>query len=206
MRKSGYETLEAATGNDAISILKTRETVDAVVLDLQMPGMSGLELLEHIRDSSLLRKLPVVICSSSGTRETVLKARQLNVIDFLLKPVDASSLRRALAEALPGALKTLADVPETLQRLDLGRNEYNSLLGEFVTQLESVLADLETERDVAIATSVGAARGAAQSLGAERVARALLALLTEADSDESKRLEDELRREMVLLQEVIEGS
>ena len=90
------------------------------------------------------------------------------------------------------------------------RDEYSSLLRELVTRLESLLGELEAEDALtscaAITTDVAAARGAAQSLGAERVARTLLTLLTEAESDDCeavKGLADELRRETAILHKAI---
>ena len=108
LRKGGYETLEAENGAEAIGILNNGEAVGALLLDLQMPDMSGLDFLAHVRARSHLRRLPVVICSSMGTCEAVLKARELNVVDFLLKPVEASALRKAMAQLFLEEPKSLA--------------------------------------------------------------------------------------------------
>jgi len=67
----------------------TREAVDALFLDIQMPGMTGFELLNRLPDQ------PAVIFTTAYD-EYALKAFQVNSIDYLLKPIDPDQLRRAL--------------------------------------------------------------------------------------------------------------
>jgi len=66
--RSGFEPLQAATGSEALALLE-REEIDAVITDVNMPGMSGFDLTEAIRNSPRLRDLPVVILSGSVTHE-----------------------------------------------------------------------------------------------------------------------------------------
>jgi len=67
----------------------SREAVDAIFLDIQMPGMTGFDLLARLRDQ------PAVIFTTAFD-EYALKAFQVNSIDYLLKPIDPEQLRRAL--------------------------------------------------------------------------------------------------------------
>jgi two-component system LytT family response regulator len=66
-----------------------RQAVDALFLDIQMPGMTGFDLLARLRDQP-----PVIFTTAYD--EYALKAFQVNSIDYLLKPVDPGQLRRAL--------------------------------------------------------------------------------------------------------------
>jgi two-component system LytT family response regulator len=68
-----------------------RETVDVLFLDIQMPGMTGFDLLARLREQ------PAVIFTTAYD-EYALKAFQVNSIDYLLKPVDPEQLRRALGK------------------------------------------------------------------------------------------------------------
>lgn len=78
----------------------SREVVDVLFLDIQMPGMTGFDLLARLRDQ------PAVIFTTAYD-EYALKAFQVNSIDYLLKPIDPEQLRRALGklERLQGGAK-----------------------------------------------------------------------------------------------------
>ncbi len=58
LEEDGYEILQAANGFEALAVLKS-ENVDAVVMDLRMPGMDGIELLGHLHN--LPRRIPVIV-------------------------------------------------------------------------------------------------------------------------------------------------
>jgi two-component system LytT family response regulator len=78
----------------------SRDTVDVLFLDIQMPGMTGFDLLARLKEQ------PAVIFTTAYD-EYALKAFQVNSIDYLLKPIDPAQLRRALRklEGLRGARK-----------------------------------------------------------------------------------------------------
>ena len=63
LRQAGYQPLSAANGRDALEILKN-DQVDLVIGDLHMPGMSGLELLKHIRADN--EALPFIMVTAQG--------------------------------------------------------------------------------------------------------------------------------------------
>ena len=65
---------------------------DVLLLDLIMPGKSGLELLEEIRSSRRFRHLPVIVLTASSDAMDKLRALELGATDFLAKPVDQSEL------------------------------------------------------------------------------------------------------------------
>ncbi len=63
LESNGYQIVEADTGEGALEILKQIH-VDLVLLDLMLPGIDGLEVLRHIRQSEELRQLPVVMLTA----------------------------------------------------------------------------------------------------------------------------------------------
>ena len=85
---SGVKALENFTGH----------TYDLAVLDLQMPGMSGLELLEKMNEIDL--KTPVVIITAFGDVPNAVNAMKLGAIDFLQKPLTPDQLRAVVLDVL----------------------------------------------------------------------------------------------------------
>lgn len=79
---------------------------DAILLDLLMPGMGGLELLRQIRRSSANMATPVLIVSVLGDRETVERCRDAGADDHLAKPVEERKLAAAVKKLLAGRGKT----------------------------------------------------------------------------------------------------
>lgn len=59
-----------------------------ILLDLNLPGLDGRDLLEHIADDPTLRDIPVVVLTSSIAERDILRARRLRVADYIIKPVD----------------------------------------------------------------------------------------------------------------------
>jgi DNA-binding response OmpR family regulator len=82
--KAGVEVLTAGTGEDALAILKKKRPI-LVSLDILLPKMNGLEVLENIRKDSKLHDLPVVMVSVSGGQEKIRQAFSLGVVDYLVK-------------------------------------------------------------------------------------------------------------------------
>ena len=106
--KAGLEDkgFEVVVAEDAMraGMLALRTAPDAIVLDINMPGGSGLEVLRRLRRSSKTQHIPVVVVSGSidaGVREV---ATKLGVVDFFTKPVDLDQLAKALAGLLTPAL------------------------------------------------------------------------------------------------------
>lgn len=84
-----YDTFSAADGESALEVVSS-ELVDLVLLDIKMPGMDGLEVLQRIKD--IRSDLPVVIISGHGTIATAVEATKLGAFDFLEKPIDLDRL------------------------------------------------------------------------------------------------------------------
>src|SRR5262245_55677657 len=74
-----------------------RENPDVVVLDVQLPDMSGLELFQRVQAHDAA--LPVVFITSSGESATVIQAMQMGAFDYLQKPLDLPMVREVIARA-----------------------------------------------------------------------------------------------------------
>jgi two-component system, NtrC family, nitrogen regulation response regulator NtrX len=107
----GYEFIGAATGQEGLALAE-REAPDLVLLDVKMPGMDGLEVLERLR--SLNDALPVVVVSGHGTISTAVDATKKGAFDFIEKPFASERILVVLRNAL--AQRQLHDENRTLKK------------------------------------------------------------------------------------------
>jgi len=93
----GYTAVTAPSGTRALERL-AEEPVDAILSDVVMPEMDGLEFLARVRERS--RDVPVILMSGQATVETAVKATRLGALDFVEKPVGLDRLLLTLRNAL----------------------------------------------------------------------------------------------------------
>jgi len=87
----------AFDGQEAVDVLDESERVDAVVLDLMMPRLSGLDVLERIRASDKWKDLPCIILTAAGQEEYEREARSSGATAFLTKPFSPKKLYALIA-------------------------------------------------------------------------------------------------------------
>jgi DNA-binding response OmpR family regulator len=95
LRRYGVEIVEANDGKQAIEIMK-KESFVAVFSDMEMPHVSGMELLAEIQSKTDPNKPPVVIISSRSEDEFTCRARELGANNYLIKPLTDESLDDAI--------------------------------------------------------------------------------------------------------------
>ena len=85
----------AADGEEGLQYLREQSSVAGtlVLLDLNMPRMDGIRMLEEIRSDDDLHRLPVVVLTTSDAERDRVEAYDLNVAGYILKPVTASSFK-----------------------------------------------------------------------------------------------------------------
>ena len=127
----GYECVLAATGQEGLSLLE-REAPDLVLLDVKMPGMDGIEVLERIRAAN--ETVPVIVVSGHGTISTAVEATKKGAFDFIEKPFASDRVLVSLRNALDQ--RRLRDENRTLKRAVEVRHQ---LVGES-TVLKQVMA------------------------------------------------------------------
>lgn len=122
---AGFRTFDAATGEDALQRLEKGD-LDAIFLDVNLPGIDGLEVLRRIREND--QQIPVVMISGHATIERAVEATRLGAFDFVEKPfsrdrilvlarnaTETARLKRAVATGEPGD-ELVGDSP-VMQRL-----------------------------------------------------------------------------------------
>ena len=97
LRRGGYEVLEAPDGQAALTCLD-EERVDAVLSDLKMPHMNGLELLEATRQRHA--RVPVILLTAHGTIGSAVEALKRGAFDYLTKPFDPDEIQQVVAKAI----------------------------------------------------------------------------------------------------------
>ena len=98
----GMEVETANNGEDALGILKEK-TIDVVVLDVIMPGMGGLEILERIKNTH--PDLQVILLTGHGSTKEGIEGMHLGAFDFLMKPVDIEELIAKMKTSIQGTRK-----------------------------------------------------------------------------------------------------
>jgi two-component system, NtrC family, response regulator HydG len=92
----GFDVATTVSGEDAMKQIRSRP-VDLVLLDLRMPGITGLDVLRSIREIN--PRVKVVLMTGYGTIDTAVEAVKLGAMDYLTKPFDLPRLRQLLATA-----------------------------------------------------------------------------------------------------------
>ena len=100
LTEEGYRVLEARSGDEAL--VKVEELVDLVVLDVMMPGLSGIEVLEKLRRSYSDEQLPVIMATATSGSEQIVHAFELGANDYITKPLDFPVVLARLKTRLRG--------------------------------------------------------------------------------------------------------
>ncbi|MGR3886229.1 response regulator [Pseudomonas sp. 1152_12] len=96
LRDLGFtNTVEADDGITAIPILNSG-SIDFLVTDWNMPGMTGIDLLRHVRADEKLRSLPVLMVTAEAKREQIIEAAQAGVNGYVVKPFTAQALKEKI--------------------------------------------------------------------------------------------------------------
>jgi len=96
LRDLGFtNTSEADDGNTALPMLQSGN-FDFLVTDWNMPGMTGIELLKHVREDERLKDLPVLMVTAEAKRDQIVAAAQAGVNGYVIKPFTAAVLKEKI--------------------------------------------------------------------------------------------------------------
>ena len=93
------EVIEANNGMDAISILRQRDDVNLILLDIIMPVMGGIEMLKVVRLDDNLHQLPIIVLTTDETKKN--EALESGANEFLMKPIKKQDLIQKIAAVMP---------------------------------------------------------------------------------------------------------
>lgn len=126
LEREGYAVVHAESGGEAIDRLTKGGGADVVLLDMVMPGMSGMEALAEIRTAGVTT--PVIVLTANGGVDAVVKAMQAGAQDFFVKPVSAERLLVGVSNALQMTRLT-AEVGRLTKRVS-NRSSFDDLVGD----------------------------------------------------------------------------
>src|SRR3982751_6365808 len=166
VQKCGYEALVVDSGDAAVALLTApdAQAIDAVVLDLVMPGLDGLGVLSKMREAGV--SIPVIVQTAHGGIDNVVSAMRAGAQDFVVKPASFERLQVSLRNALnTQALKG------ELQRIRHSR-EGRLTFADIITRSETMAAVLRTAQKAA-ASSIPVLVEGESGVGKELFARAI---------------------------------
>jgi DNA-binding NtrC family response regulator len=166
VQKCGYEAVVVDSGDAAIAMLTAADSpaIDAVVLDLVMPGLDGMGVLAKIREAGLA--IPVIVQTAHGGIDNVISAMRAGAQDFVVKPVGMERLQVSLRNALnTSALKG------ELQRIRHSR-EGRLTFADIITRSEAMTSVLRTAQKAA-ASQIPVLIEGESGVGKELFARAI---------------------------------
>jgi len=150
LESDGYSVHEASNGQQAMEVLK-HSTPDLMVLDLNMPGLDGMAVLEQMAQLAKTTKPRIIVLTAYGSISAAVKATRLGASDFLEKPITPSGLRNAV--------RTVLDEPESSSAPPIARevaDDYERALSRIrkslrladATSAESLLMKIADRRDL----------------------------------------------------------
>src|SRR5437016_11018022 len=166
VQKCGHDALIVESGDAAIAKLTAPDApaIDAVVLDLVMPGLDGMGVLAKIRETGL--NIPVIVQTAHGGIDNVVSAMRAGAQDFVVKPVGIERLQVSLRNALnASALKS------ELQRIKHSR-EGRLSFADIITRSDTMAGVLRTAQKAAASTIPVLIEGES-GVGKELIARAI---------------------------------
>jgi DNA-binding NtrC family response regulator len=96
LKEIGENVVTAYNGSECLDVLETQD-IDVVILDVKMPGMDGIEVLQAIKKQYPL--IEVIMLTGHGTIEIAIQGMKLGAFDFLFKPADFDELTEKLNQA-----------------------------------------------------------------------------------------------------------
>jgi two-component system chemotaxis response regulator CheY len=175
----------AADGDEALKLMEDpRHPFDVVFLDLQLPAISGLDLLERVRATPACRYVRVIICTTSTDSATVVRAARLGVRHYMVKPADKIRVFEQLniIKAEIAGLQKIEKPEEAAARLGIDLATYKAKVGSTLDDMERWLtkakAGAQSEDRQQLATDSGRLKADALDLGLREVGRRFSTLET----------------------------
>src|SRR6187431_2375278 len=166
VQKCGYEAVVVDSGDAAVAALTAPDApaIDAVILDLVMPGLDGMGVLAKIREAG--NTVPVIVQTAHGGIDNVVSAMRAGAVDFVVKPVGAERLQVSLRNALEKS--ALEDELGRIKRSQSGTLSFKDI----VTRSPKMLAVLRGAEKAA-GSNIPVLVDGESGVGKELIARAI---------------------------------
>ena len=164
LRKEKEYTVETANSGEACLKMIREAIPDLVLLDIQMPGIDGLETLKRIRDEE--PRIPVVMMSAHGTIEKAVKSMKLGAYDFITKPFASDRLLVTVRNAL--TTSSLKQEIDTLRSELKDRFQFKNIIGQ-----SGVMQEVFRALEKVVGSNVTVLIQGESGTGKELIARAI---------------------------------
>jgi serine/threonine protein kinase/ActR/RegA family two-component response regulator len=169
LEKAGYQVQTACDGASALDLIAA-EPIDLVLLDIEMPGLSGLDVLREVRKTRTSLQLPILMATARSDSQDVVEALEAGANDYVIKPLDfpivlarvGAQLRLRPASA-PGA-EASPDAETGPGSLLAGKYRLGALIGSGAFGSVYRARHVDLARDVAVKVLLTAARSSPDAL------------------------------------------
>ncbi len=136
-----YRVLVAREGQQALKLLEKHQDIDLLLLDVDMPGMSGFEVLARIRELSILNDLPVILVTGRNQEDDEVFGLEQGAADYIAKPVSAAIVKARVRTQikLAHAKADLEKKNQELQRALMDTNAAKNELAQFTAMVSHEL-------------------------------------------------------------------
>ena len=135
LREVDAEVIEASDGNEALAATLDHDFA-VFLLDVQMPGMNGYELAEHLRGEKKTQVIPIVFLTAGYVDETaIFKGYEAGAVDYIMKPCPPAVLR--------GKVNAFLEIAGYRRELELSRNHLERLVAERTANLAERIKELK---------------------------------------------------------------
>lgn len=213
MEKAGHRLVVVEDGEQALDVLADDNAFDLILMDMHLPGLSGLDALKQYRFMDTEGRVPVIMLSADALPETVRQCLAAGADDYLTKPVDVTALLKAISRLAPGQrnIKPTPSEPgagQPTQVLDNDmlnelvwaistREKFQSLFNTFRKscreRIEELQRALERNDRKAFFTAIHTLKGGAGVLGAAAVAEACREVESRKDELDQQALRELIR-------------
>lgn len=143
IEKHGFSTIRVTSGNDALSLLKKHE-IHAVILDLNLPDMSGLEILKHIRNHPVLNSIAAIIVTENDDKLEAVLGLEMGADDYVTKPFHQRELVARLNTVLRRTQRVASGLNSSLLFGDLYIDIKKRLVKKNDTVIDLSFKEFET--------------------------------------------------------------
>lgn len=99
LESEGYQVLDAGNGQQALAIAN-EQSPDLILLDVMMPGMTGLDVVKNLKQTQQLNKIPVILVTANSDDESVVEGLDLGAYDYIIKPYNPTVMFARVRAAL----------------------------------------------------------------------------------------------------------
>ncbi len=100
LEKVGYEVRTASTGYEVHKYAFDKNPLDLILLDINMPGMDGYEVLKKLRESEVTKNIPIIFLTAEGQKEKIQKRIAAGVYDYVVKPFIFADLHKGIEQLI----------------------------------------------------------------------------------------------------------